>query len=192
MLFDRTTVMKLVIASAILLFLTVTGFNQPSSKFEAKATVPFEFDLTDCVGLKKEDQEKAGIIKTNNQKIVFFIPPPSGPGTGVCDVTLSIEKMQMTGTENCGGHDENGHTESTIKLFKVPFVENQFYKVSDLIDTTYESSFGCAYFEIKGGKLYLYDENKNIINDWFCTFGKIENRKENMETCDCIFMPSEN
>lgn len=184
--------MKLVIASAISLFLTVTGFDQPSSKVEAKATAPFKVDLTDHVFFKKEALENAEITKIINQKIVFIIPPPTGPGSGVCDVTLSIEKMQMTGTENCGGHDENGHTESTSKLFKVPFVENQFYTVSDLIDTTYESSFGCAYFEIKGGKLYLYDENKNIINDWFCTFGKIENRKENMETCDCIFLPSEN
>lgn len=130
-------------------------------------------------------------VEKKKQHIVFNIPSPSGPGTGVCQVTLTIENRILIATETCGGHDENGHTESINKLFKIEFIKNHLYKVSDLINTKYGSSFGCEFFEIKENKLFLYDINKKILNEWFCTEGKIENRIENMETCDCIFLPYE-
>jgi hypothetical protein len=150
-----------------------------------------EADFTNNSTFKNEEIEKNETAKTINQKLVFNIPPASGPGTGVCFVDLHIEKMQLTAIETCGGHNEEGHTETTSKLFKVPFVENQKYKVSDLRESAGGGAIECEYFEFKGNKLYLYDENKKIINDWFCTFGNIENRQENMETCDCVFLPSE-
>ena len=131
--------------------------------------------------------------KQKGEKLTFHIPPPSGPGTGVCDVTLTIDNFFLLATETCGGHDENGHTESTEKLFNIEFKRDFRYKVSELINTNMGSSFGCEYFEIKENKLYLYDENNKIINDWFCTIGGFAlNYEENMETCDCIFLPSEN
>ena len=137
--------------------------------------------------------EKIIIIPKIKEKLTFHIPPPSGPGTGVCEVTLTIDNDFLLATETCGGHDENGHTESTEKLFNTEFKRDFRYKVSELINTDMGSSFGCEYFEIKENKLYLYDENNKIINDWFCTIGGFAvNYKENMETCDCIFLPSEN
>ena len=126
-------------------------------------------------------------------QVTFHIPPPSGPGSGVCDITLSIDNFFLRATETCGGHDDNGHTESTEELFKIEFKRDFKYKVSELINLDLGSSFGCEYFEFKENKLYLYDENKMIINDWFCTVGGFAvNYEENMETCDCIFLPSEN
>ena len=132
-------------------------------------------------------------LRQLREKLTFHIPPPSGDGTGVCEVTLTIDNVFLLATETCGGHDENGHTESTEKLFNIEFKRDFRYKVSELINTDMGSSFGCEYFEIKENKLYLYDENKKVINDWFCTIGGFAvNYKENMETCDCIFLPSEN
>lgn len=136
--------------------------------------------------------EKIKINIKVQEKLTFHIPPPTGPGSGVCQVTLTIDNVFLLATETCGGHDENGHTESTEKLFNIEFKRDFRYKVSELINTELGSSFGCSYFEIKGNKLYLYDENKKIINDWFCTYGNIENREDNLESCDCIFLPSEN
>lgn len=140
--------------------------------------------------------EKIKIIPKIKEKLTFHIPPPSGPGTGVCEVTLTIDNVFLLATETCGGHEEIGRTESTEKLFNIEFKRDFRYKVSELINTDMGSSFGCEYFEIKENKLYLYDENNKIINDWFCT-GKgglfiAGDNKENMETCDCIFLPSEN
>lgn len=130
--------------------------------------------------------------QNSNKKIEYLIPPPSGPGTGVCEVTLTVDNVFLLATETCGGYDEHGRTESSRKLFKKEFISNHKYKVSELINTKDGSSFGCEYFEIMDNKLYLYDENKKIINDWFCTYGNIENRKDNLESCDCIFLPIEN
>ncbi len=130
--------------------------------------------------------------QNSNKKIVYHIPPPSGPGTGVCYVTLTIQNKYIIAIKTCGGHNEHGHTESSKKLFKKEFISNHKYKVSELINTKYGSSFGCEYFEIMNNKLYLYDENKNVINDWFCKYGNIEIKRENMETCDCVFLPTEN
>jgi hypothetical protein len=136
--------------------------------------------------------EKIEIHPKMNEKLIFHIPPPSGIGTGVCGVTLSINNFFLRATETCGGHDDNGHTESTTELFKIELKRDFKYNVSKLINTNWGSSFGCEYFEIKENKLYLYDENYKIINDWFCTYGNIENREDNLESCDCIFLPSEN
>ncbi|MFM1894651.1 MAG: hypothetical protein RIQ90_1817 [Bacteroidota bacterium] len=135
------------------------------------------------------------LLATNSkaqEKLTFHIPPPTGPGSGVCQVTLTINNVFLLATETCGGHDENGHTESAEKLFNIEFKRDFRYKVAELINTEMGSSFGCSYFEFKGNRLYLYDENKKIINDWFCTYGNIENREDNLESCDCIFLPSEN
>ena len=137
-------------------------------------------------------EEKININPKIKEKLTFHIPPPSGYGSGVCQVTLTIDYNFLHATETCGGHDENGHTESTEKLFTIEFKRDYRYKVSSLISAEMGSSFGCEYFEIKENKLYLYDENKKIINDWFCTQGNIENREDNLESCDCIFLPSEN
>jgi hypothetical protein len=132
-------------------------------------------------------------LRQLREKLTFHIPPPSGTGTGVCAVTLTIDNVFLLATETCGGHDENGHTEFTRKLFNIEFKRDFIYKVSELINTDEGSSFGCEYFEIKENKLYLYDENKKVINDWFCTIGGFAvNYEENMETCDCIFLPSKN
>ena len=134
--------------------------------------------------------EKIIIIPKIKEKLTFHIPPPSGDGTGVCEVTLTIDNVFLLATETCGGHDENGRTESTEKLFNTEFKRDFRYKVSELINTDMGSSFGCEYFEIKENKLYLYDENKKIINDWFCTQGNTEKTEDNLETCDCIFLPN--
>jgi len=136
--------------------------------------------------------EKIKIIPMMKEKFTFDIPPPTGFGTGVCQVTLSIDNVFLLATETCGGHDENGRTESTDKLFNIEFKRDFRYKVSNLINKNLGSSFGCEYFEIKENKLYLYDENNKIINDWFCTQGNTEKTEDNLETCDCIFLPSEN
>jgi hypothetical protein len=64
-------------------------------------------------------EEKNIASKQKGEKLTFHIPPPSGPVTGVCDVTLTIENFFLLATETCGGHDENGHTESTEKLFNI-------------------------------------------------------------------------
>jgi len=93
-----------------------------------------------------EDERKVQNLKKNNQHIVFDIPSPSGVGTGVCQVTLTIDNGILIATETCGGHDENGHTESVNKLFKIEFIRNHLYKVSKLINTKYGSSFGCEFF----------------------------------------------
>lgn len=127
-----------------------------------------------------------------NNKIIFNIPPPSGPGTGVCQVTLKIENNKIEAIQTCGGHDENGRTESSSQLFKVNFMQNHKYKISKLFDTSQGSAFGGEFFEIKDNQLYLYDENLNIINEWFCTHGNIPKNMRDKETCDCIFLPSEN
>jgi hypothetical protein len=134
-------------------------------------------------------------IEQMGEKLTFHIPPPTGPGTGVCEITLSIDKSFLLATETCGGHDEYGRTESTEKLFNIEFKRDFRYKVSELFDTDMGRgyAFGCEFFEIKENKLYLYDENNKIINDWFCTVGGFAvNYEENTETCDCIFFPSEN
>jgi|LauGreDrversion4_2_1035121.scaffolds.fasta_scaffold07795_1 hypothetical protein len=133
------------------------------------------------------------ISKQKVEKLTFHIPPPSGDGTGVCEVTLTIDNFFLLATETCGGHDDWGRTESEEELFKIQFKRDFKYKVSELINTEMGSSFGCEYFEIKENYLFLYDENDNIINDWFCTVGGFAlNYKEGMETCDCIFSPSKN
>jgi len=150
----------------------------------------------DIIGLNQLINELKDTIITLRQlreKLTFHIPPPSGPGTGVCEISLNIENNFLIATETCGGHNETGHYESTEKLFRIEFKRDLKYKVSELIDTNYGNSFGGEYFEIKENKLYLYDENKQIINDWFCTVGGFAvNYKENMETCDCVFFPSDN
>ena len=128
----------------------------------------------------------------NSSKMIFNIPPPSGPGTGVCNVSLTIDSKYIIANQTCGGHNENGHIESTEELFNVPFVKNRKYKVSKLFDTSNGSSFGCEYFEIKENKLYLYDEKMKLVNDWFCIYGNTLQDYSNRETCDCIFSPSKN
>jgi len=169
----------------IIVFLII-GCKQNSidSSSEKNSKKSVEITSKDSIiensGLKKESE-----IKKNNEKIIFRIPPPSGPGSGVCEVTLTIDGNYLIASETCGGHDENGHTESSQKLFRVDFLKSHKYKVSKLINTNDGNSFGCEYFEIKENKLYLYDENLKIINDGFCCFF-------NKETCDCIFTPTEN
>jgi hypothetical protein len=146
------------------------------------------------VGVKSNDS----LIKNQNdndndianEKLTFHIPPPTGPGTGVCQVTLKIENNTLTGIENCGGHNGEEHTETTNKIFSVIYKPNHLYEVSTLFDTENGHSFGCDFFEIKSSKLFLYNKKKEILKEWFCIYG---NTTENMieeEKCDCIFMPS--
>ena len=131
-----------------------------------------------------------GFTNAQKSKIIFNIPPPSGYGSGVCEVTLTIDEKYILATETCGGNNGDEHTESSEKLFKVNLMKNYKYKISKLYNTSNGNSFGSEYFEIKENKLYLYDENLKIINEWFCTLGKIPASMKNKETCDCIFLPS--
>ena len=135
--------------------------------------------------------EKIKIIPKIKEKLTFYIPPAQGPGSGVCSVTLSIDNFFLLATLTCNGisNDGNGHTESKEKLFNIKFKRDFRYKVSKINNGEY---LDCEYFEIKENKLYLYDENNKIINEWFCTYGNIENREDKLESCDCIFLPSEN
>lgn len=150
----------------------------------------------EIVGLNKLINKLKDTIITSRQireKLTFDIPPTSGYGTGVCAITLNIENLFLIASLTCGGHNETGRTESTKKLFKIEFKRDYIYKVSEIINSNDRCFFSCEYFEIKGKKLYLYNENKKVINDWFCTQSRFAvNYVENMETCDCIFHPSEN
>jgi hypothetical protein len=112
----------------------------------------------------------------------YHLPPPTGPGTGVCSESLTVKNKRLIGIEICGGHNENGHTESHDKLFNVDFKANKVYKVSSLFDTRQGHAFGCDYFEFKNNKLYMYDENMKIVNEDFCC-GFVKK-------CDCIISKS--
>ena len=112
----------------------------------------------------------------------YHLPPPTGPGTGVCSESLTVKNKRLIGIEICGGHNENGHTESNDKLFNVDFKANKVYKVSSLFDTRQGHAFGCDYFEFKNNKLYMYDENMKIVNEDFCC-GFVKK-------CDCIISKS--
>ncbi|MCF8407660.1 MAG: hypothetical protein K9G36_01695 [Crocinitomicaceae bacterium] len=112
----------------------------------------------------------------------YYLPPPTGPGTGVCSESLTVKNKRLIGIEICGGHNENGHTESHDKLFNVDFKANKVYKVSSLFDTRQGHAFGCDYFEFKNNKLYMYDENMKIVNEDFCC-GFVKK-------CDCIISKS--
>lgn len=121
---------------------------------------------------------------------VYNIPPPSGPGTGVCQVDLIVFNGKLIAEETCGGHDEFGHTESSERLFEIDFKTENKYRVSQLMNTSSGSSFGCDYFEFKDQKLFLYDSDLNIVKDWFCTYGKAEALKDlsyEKSECECIF-----
>lgn len=151
----------------------------------------------DINNIKVEEKSDDSLIKNqdnqemDNEKLTFHIPPPTGPGTGVCQVTLKIENNTLTGIETCGGHDENGQTETSDKIFSVPFKTNYMYEVSKLFDTKYGHSLGCDFFEIKSSKLYLYNDKKEILSEWFCIYGNTSENMIDEEKCDCIFMPSE-
>ena len=126
---------------------------------------------------------------------VYYIPSPTGPGTGVCEVKLIVINDNLIAEETCGGHDDYGRTETTEILFETDFKSNYKYKVSDLINTSLGSSFGCDYFEIKDQKLILYDSDLNIVKDWFCVYGRAEalidlsyEEREEQSECDCIFL----
>lgn len=150
--------------------------------------------INNKTALVNEAEKKFEAQKKIEEKIIYHIPPPSGPGTGVCEASLTIENNFILATAICGGHDEHGRTESTEKLFKTEFKQNYKYSVSKVIKPNSDGDeflFGCAYFEIKENKLYLYDENKKIINEWFCKYGNTGNKTEDMESCDCIFLPSD-
>ena len=123
---------------------------------------------------------------------IYSIPPPSGTGTGVCSVELKIYKSSnmLKAVETCGGHDENGHTEYSEEIFMIGYKPNFKYDLTALIDTAYGNVFGCVYFEFKENMLYLYDNNFKVIHDWFCTEGHTPKREVNADSCDCIFLPS--
>jgi hypothetical protein len=122
--------------------------------------------------------------KTQVEKLSFAVPPPSGYGSGVCSFDITINGSMIIGTETCGGL-----TESSETIFKIKYIKNHKYKVSDLIKTESGSSIACEYFEIKSNKLYLYDGNLNIINDVFCSWGNKVSQTPEYEPCDCIFNP---
>ena len=178
--------MKYLITCAWIIVFLIIGCKQNSVDSSSAKNTKKSVEITPKNSLiSNRELKNENEIKKINQKIIFNIPSPSGPGSGVCSVTLTIDGSYLTATETCGGHNENEHTESTEKLFRVGFLKSHKYKVSKLINTNDGSSFGCEYFEIKENKLYLYDENMKIINDGFCCFF-------NKETCDCIFLPTEN
>jgi hypothetical protein len=134
--------------------------------------------------------EKIKIIPKIKEKLTFYIPPATGPGAGTCSVTLSIDNFFLLATLSCGQPDENlTYKEITEKLFNIKFKRDFRYKVSKINNG---AGLGCEYFEIKENKLYLYDENNKIINAMYCKYGNIENREDKLESCDCIFLPSEN
>jgi hypothetical protein len=113
----------------------------------------------------------------------YYLPPPSGPGSGVCFESLTIKNKRLIGTEICGGNDwVNGHYETQKILFNVEFKPHKVYKVSSLFDTRKGHAFGCDYFEFKNNKLYMYDENMKIVNEDFCC-GFVKK-------CECIISKS--
>jgi hypothetical protein len=176
--------------SVIISSLILSFFNYSCSN-EVKSTVEtISPKIIDTNQTKKVDEDKSTSTELNNEKLTFNIPPPTGPGTGVCEVTLKIDNNTITGIETCGGHDENGRTESSDKIFSIPFKTNYMYKVSNLFDTKNGNSLGCDFFEIKSSKLYLYNNKKEILSEWFCIYGNTSENMINEEKCDCIFLPS--
>jgi hypothetical protein len=133
-------------------------------------------------------QNRTDMTYLNTGTKRYFIPPPTGPGTGVCEITLFIKKGKLIAKETCGGHDENGRTEHTSTLFRTVFRKNYKYEVAALVKSGDGASFGCVYFEFKDDKLYLYDENQIILTEWFCIYGNTEQDMRNEDSCDCIFL----
>ena len=168
-------------------FLTLISCNEENEKNVNKISLDADSKNSFEKEIITEVEEKA---PSNN--LFFSVPPPTGPGSGVCSVNLVIRNSTIEGTESCGGHDEMGHTESSETIFKVKFIKNHKYKVSDLLKNGSGGSIGCEYFEIASNKLYLYDENLNIINDAYCQWGNTVNPINDNETCDCVFFPSPN
>jgi hypothetical protein len=130
--------------------------------------------------LKSVEDEKKEIETYSGN---YFVPPPSGPGTGVCSDNLIIKNNRLICEEICGGNDwVNGHFETQKILFNVEFKPHKVYKVSSLFNITEYGALGCDYFEFKNNKLYLYDENMKIVNEDFCC-GFVKK-------CDCIISKS--
>jgi hypothetical protein len=134
----------------------------------------------------------------SSPEVIFNIPPESGPGSGVCQVTLSIKNGYMKAIEICGGHGGPNfeHTTSGGFLFKTKFIPDFMYQESKLRNTRDGNSIPGNYFKISGNKLYLYNEKQEILNDFFCTYGKTDynNKGKKFElmgegSCDCIFYP---
>lgn len=140
---------------------------------------------------EKEDQrikDSLKLVEDEKKEIesytgTYHIPPPSGPGTGVCFDKLIISNSRLICEEICGGNDwVNGHFETQKILFNVEFKPQKVYKVSSLFNTSEYGALGCDYFEFKNNKLYMYDENMKIVNEDFCC-GFVKK-------CDCIISKS--
>lgn len=120
----------------------------------------------------------------------YHIPPPTGPGTGVCEVYIYVKKGEIVAEQTCGMHVEPwGRTSAEKILFKTDLKLNKKYKLSQLFDVSGGHAFGCEYFEFKDHKLFLYDDKLKVVNDWFCCLlyggiSDIENK------CDCIIPKS--
>jgi hypothetical protein len=149
--------------------------------------------VSDTINLEAEDPalEDDAEAEESQKSIIYRIPPVTGPGTGICEVYLKVEDKNLTAYETCGGHDENGRTESTSKLFSTGFRENHPYRVSELNGSGDDGNFGCRYFEFRDGKLYLLDESRKIMNEQFCVNGNTETDMSASQSCDCIFLSDE-
>jgi hypothetical protein len=180
----------LIICSA--LGIALIGCNHEEKNSASKTNI--EEQIVDSTKINLDEKtNKSNKIEpqeiTQIEKLSFAVPPPSGYGSGVCSFDITINGSMIIGTETCGGHDEYGHTESSKTIFKIKYIKNHKYKVSDLVKTEDGSSIACEYFEIKSNKLYLYDGNLNIINDVFCSWGNKVSQTPEYEPCDCIFNP---
>ena len=178
------------------LFFLTSCNNISAKESDSDEQIVSKTNKKDTISLKDDTSieldEESSTLETSIQPIVFNIPPPTGPGTGVCEVSMTIQNNKLTARETCGMHIEETRTESKQILFKTFFKKNHQYKVSDLFNTDEGNSLGCDYFEFKGNKIFLYDENKKLLNDWFCIYGNTPRNMIDKESCDCIFLPSEN
>lgn len=119
----------------------------------------------------------------------YCIPPPTGPGTGVCTVCIEIKNGFIIAEQECGGHDEHGRTSETETLFKVKLELNKKFKLSNLFDVSGGHAFGCEYFEFKDHKLFLYDDKLKVVNDRFCCL-LYDGMFDFENKCDCIISKS--
>lgn len=155
-----------------------TSNDKSSDENEAKILKEKEEQrIKDSLKLVEEERKEIESYSGN-----YCIPPPTGPGTGVCTVCIEIKNGFIIAEQECGGHDEHGRTSETETLFKVKLELNKKFKLSNLFDVSGGHAFGCEYFEFKNNKLYLYDENMKVVDDDFCGFF--------VKKCDCIISKS--
>jgi hypothetical protein len=117
----------------------------------------------------------------------YYVPSPSGGGTGVCEFELVVEKNgTITGKERCGAHlNDEGRQEFLETKFNTPFVENKTYVINELFKDASSSSFMGDGFRFSNGKLYCLKKSGGVYKNEFCCDDKYSG-----EACDCIIEKS--